>query len=165
MSKLEFIVVNASSPSCFLGHSLCDQNMDKWERFQLAEKDEHLLQLRIAPEQKMQPRLLIRNQRSVLRESRNLPRNYIRKWYISTIVLTDKSILSMDMYSTAAFWYQWGLEWNILILLETGKNQCFEKKLRVVGEKCFCRRSIKSSKYYYQSWKIIVINNSLSTLT
>lgn len=37
----------------------------------------------------------------------------------------------MDMYSKAAFWYQGGLEQDILIVLETGKNQCFKKKLAV----------------------------------
>jgi len=106
------LLIPVSSFSCFLGHSLCDQNMDKWERFQLTEKDKHLLQLMMAPEQKMQHRQLIRNQRSVLRETRNLPRHCILKECVLTIILADKNIFSMDMCSTAAFWYQWGLGWS-----------------------------------------------------
>lgn len=47
----------------------------------------------------------------------------------------------MDMYSKAAFWYQGGLEQDILIVLETGKNQCFEKKLAVEE---ICKKSRKS---------------------
>lgn len=37
----------------------------------------------------------------------------------------------MYLCSKSAFWYQGGLEQNILIILETGKNQYFEKKLTV----------------------------------
>lgn len=129
------LLIWISFTSCFLGHSLCDQDMDKSVRRMsiFCSSGQH--------QGRRCSLLLIKKQRSVLRESRNLLRYYILEDYILTIVLADKKSYQWTCAQQLPFLYQWGLEWDIVIL-ERENNKCFERKLTMVGKSCLCRRDL-----------------------